>query len=102
MKFVALFVAAVAAQEAAVAGEDCFDEPFICQNTGTICSTYMDSTDVEVRTCQDCLSEVRFVTDSLGEVVPFTCEDDALEEEEGSTTLAASAAAVLAAATLMA
>ena len=102
MKFVALLVAAVAAQEPQVAGEDCFTEPFICQNTGTLCATYMDSTDVEVSTCQDCLLESRLVLDSLGEAVAFTCEDDANEEEEGSTTLYASAAAVLTAATMMA
>ena len=100
MKFT-LFVAAVAAQEAAVAGEDCAMEPFICQNTGTLCATYTDSTAVEVSTCQDCIAEGRLVTDSLGEVVPFTCADDA-SEEEASTSLYASAAAVLAAASLMA
>ena len=99
MKF-CLFVAAVAAQEAAVAGEDCALEPFICQNTGTLCATYTDSSAVEVSTCQDCLSETRLVTDSLGEVVPFKCADDA--EEEASTSLYASAAAILAAASLMA
>ena len=99
MKFATLFVAAVAAQEAAVAGEDCSAEPFICQNTGTLCATYFDSTAVEVATCQDCLGTARAVTDSLGEVVPFTCADD---ETEGSATLYASAAALLAAATLMA
>ena len=99
MKF-ALFVAAVAAQEAQVAGEDCSQEPFICQNTGTLCSTYTDSSAVEVSTCQDCLSESRLVTDSLGEVVVFTCADDATEDS--SSTLYAGAAAILAAATLMA
>ena len=99
MKFATLFVAAVAAQEAAVQGEDCTDEPFICQNTGTICSTYMDSTAVEMNTCQDCLAPVRTVTDSLGEVVPFVCQDD---EVDAASSLYASAAAVFVAASLMA
>ena len=98
MKFFALaFVAAVSAQ--AEAGEDCSAEPFICQNTGTVCVKWTDSTAMENASCQDCQGADRTVTDSAGEAVPFKCADDV---EEGSTTLYASAAALLAAATIMA
>jgi hypothetical protein len=93
MKFTAL-VAAVAAQ--ATQGADCSANAFICQNTATTCVSYTDSSAAMVSTCQDCLADVRTVSDSLGQPVMFSCVDD------GASTLYATAAALLAAATLMA
>ena len=102
MKFATLsaLVAVASAQASgATAGEDCATQKFICQNTGTICVTYADSTATTVSTCQDCLTEQRMVIDSMGEAVPFVCPDD---EEEGASSMYASAAALLAVVTLMA
>mgnify|MGYP000645710230 CR=1 FL=1 len=91
MKFATLFVAAVAAQEPALAGEDCSAEQFICQNTNTICINWVDSTGEQMATCQDCLAEARTVSDAMAEAMPFSCPDDV---EEKATGLVAGAAAV--------
>ena len=106
MKFFALAIAAVAAQEEGKVADDstpkigvgCKSDPTVCDATGETCIQSEDSVGYPRFTCQDCTGSGRTYADEENIVVSYLCPG---EEAAGASSLYASAAALAAAVVMM-